>query len=133
MKQPKVRAGVLVAVIVVLFAILYLYGNNSNGLEGFAGAGAAGNELVIVKAEWCGHCKRAMPEFERLAAASPIRLQNGSSVTVRLLDEKKDKAVVDTMGVKGFPTILYMKDGQRMEYSGERTFDGVMGFLESSN
>ena len=115
------------AVIAVLLIILYLYGQPAQ--EGFTGAG---KELVIVKAEWCGHCKRAAPEFERLAAASPIRLQDGSSVTVKLLDEKKDKAVVDTMGVKGFPTIIYMKDGQRLEYDGARTFDGVMGFLESA-
>lgn len=111
----------------VLLIALRLYGRK---LEGFAGA--AGKELVIVKAEWCGHCQKAMPEFKKLVAASPIKLADGSSVTVRMLDEKKDKAVVDTMGVKGFPTILYIKDGQRIEYSGSRTADGVMGFLQSA-
>ena len=128
----KVRAASLLVIALVLLVALKLYGRKMS--EGFATAGAAGSEkqLVIVKAEWCGHCKKAMPEFKKMVAASPIKLADGSSVTVRLLDEKKDKAEVDTMGVKGFPTILYMKNGQRMEYSGSRTMDGVMGFLQAN-
>jgi hypothetical protein len=33
--------------------------------------------------------------------------------------------------VRGFPTILYVSNGQKTEYSGPRTYDGVMGFLQS--
>ena len=91
-------------------------------------------ELVrlIVKAGWCGHCKSAMPEFQRLVAATPVTLKDGSSVTIRMLDEGADKAEVQTLQVKGFPTILYRgPSGDRMEYSGPRTYDGIMGFLKN--
>ena len=99
-------------------------------LDGFQGASSS--ELLIVKAGWCGHCKTAMPEFQKLVAATPVTLKDGSSVTVRMLDEGSDKAEIQTLQVKGFPTILYRgPSGDRMEYSGPRTYDGVMGFLKN--
>jgi thiol-disulfide isomerase/thioredoxin len=98
-------------------------------LDGFQGSPS---ELLIVKAGWCGHCKTAMPEFQKLVAATPVTLKDGSSVTIRMLDEGADKAEVQTLQVKGFPTILYRgPSGDRMEYSGPRTYDGVMGFLKN--
>ena len=99
-------------------------------LDGFQGASSS--ELLIVKAGWCGHCKTAMPEFQKLVAATPVTLKDGSSVTIRILDEGVDKAEVQALKVKGFPTILYRgPSGDRMEYSGPRTYDGVMGFLKN--
>ena len=121
----KIRASTLLIIALVLVVVLKLSGGSS--YEGFS----SGKELVIVKAEWCGHCKKAMPEFQKLVAASPLKLADGSSVTVKLYDEKADKAIVDTMGVKGFPTILLMDGSNRIEYGGERTYTGVMGFLNA--
>jgi protein disulfide-isomerase A1 len=114
----------------LLIAILILRGYARASREGFQSGG--GNELVIVKAAWCGHCKRALPEFEKLVAASPMKLKDGSSVTIRMLDEKENKSEVEPLNVRGFPTILFFKDGTRLEYEGERTYDGVMSFLESA-
>jgi thiol-disulfide isomerase/thioredoxin len=119
---------ILLGVTLLLLVFLRLYGRQTLGFEGFKG----GKEVVIVKAEWCGHCKKAKPEFDRLVGASPIRLNDGSEVVVRMLDEGKDKSEVQGLGVRGFPTILYVSNGQKTEYSGPRTYDGVMGFLQSA-
>ena len=116
----------------LLIAILVLRSYLRASREGFQSGGAGGNELVIVKAEWCGHCKRALPEFEKLVSASPMKLKDGSSVTIRMLDEKANKSEVEPLNVRGFPTILLFKDGTRLEYEGERTYNGVMSFLESA-
>jgi len=116
----------------LLIAILVLRAYARASREGFQSGGAGGKELVIVKAAWCGHCKRALPEFERLVAASPMKLKDGSSVTIRMLDEKENKSEVEPLNVRGFPTILFFKDGTRLEYEGERTYNGVMSFLESA-
>lgn len=118
---------VLMGVTLLLLVFLRLYGRKTLGFEGFK----SNKEVMIVKAEWCGHCKKAKPDFERLVSASPIRLSDGSEVTVRMLDEGKDKSEVQGLGVRGFPTILYVSNGQKTEYSGPRTYDGVMGFLQS--
>jgi thiol-disulfide isomerase/thioredoxin len=119
---------ILLGVTLLLLVFLRLYGRRTLGFEGFKG----NKEVLIVKAEWCGHCKKAKPEFERLVGASPIRLNDGSEVVVRMLDEGKDKSEVQGLGVRGFPTILYVSNGQKTEYSGPRTYDGVMGFLQSA-
>jgi len=114
-------------------AVLILVSTSRTMFRRFDGfQGSQGSELLIVKAGWCGHCKTAAPEFQRLVAATPVTLKDGSSVTIRMLDEGTDKAEVQGLQVKGFPTILYRgPSGDRMEYSGPRTYDGVMGFLQS--
>lgn len=89
-------------------------------------------KVVIAKADWCGHCRKAAPEFEKLRQASPIRLANGSQATVEIVDADQNKAEVSALGVKGFPTIMVMKGGEKLEYPGERTYDAVIGFLNQN-
>jgi hypothetical protein len=74
-----------------------------------------------------------MPEFKRLVESSPIKLQNGQTVNVRMLDDGTDKAEINTLGVKGYPSIIYKTaDGQQKEYTGERTYSGVISFVNSA-
>ena len=121
----------MIALGVALLALV-LISMSGTVLRRFDGFQGSSSELLIVKAGWCGHCKTAMPEFQKLVAATPVTLKDGSSVTVRMLDVGADKAEVQTLQVKGFPTILYRgPSGDRMEYSGPRTYDGVMGFLKN--
>jgi len=121
---------ILLGVLALMLVIIRLYGRSVLGFrnrEGFA----SGAELLIVKATWCGHCTKAKGDFDKLAQASPVKLSDGSEVTVRILDEAADKSEVASLGVKGYPTILYLpSSGNRQEYSGPRTYDGVMSFLQ---
>ena len=121
---------IVLGVLALMLVIIRLYGRSILGFttrrEGFA----SGAELLIVKAEWCGHCKKAKPHFEKLVKASPVKMQDGSEVTIRMLDSDADKAEVNALNVKGFPTILYRSGSTSQEYPGERTYDGVMGFLQ---
>ena len=123
------RLLIVVGVLIVLLLVL----RNVRSSEGFqASSGKVKGELVIAKAEWCGHCKTAMPEFKKLVQASPIRLPDGSTVTVKMLDEKVDRGEVTQLGVKGFPSILYTPTGSSaIDYNGSRTYDGVMSFLQN--
>jgi len=116
---------VILMILFVLLVLLYVYRQSVSGLEGFADA----KSLVICKAEWCGHCKKAAPEFEKLRAASPLSLNNGSAVTVRILDADEDKAEVAKYNIKGFPSILLVDGNNTQEYPGERTMEGIMAFL----
>jgi thiol-disulfide isomerase/thioredoxin len=110
--------------LVVLLVLLKL--TDSHRSEGFANPSTS---VVICKADWCGHCKTAAPEFDKLLAASPITLKNGTKATVSILDADKDKAEVSKLGIKGYPTILIMNGGTKTEYPGPRTHDGVLEFL----
>lgn len=113
-------------ILIVLLAVLVLFRYKIN--EGFQSA-KEGPSVVICKAEWCGHCRHAAPEFEKLKSASPITLDNGSKATVTILDGDKDKEEVKKYNVRGYPTIIVVQDGKQMEYPGERTYDGVLAYL----
>ena len=94
--------------------------------EGFVGSGKS---VVVCKADWCGHCKQAAPEFEKLMAASPMTLKDGTKVTVKVLDADKNKDEIKQYNIRGYPTILIGDGANMTEYPGSRTYDGLVEFL----
>lgn len=114
------RGVIFIVLIVILIFIRY------QTSEGFQGAGPM---VVIAKAEWCGHCKTAAPEFKKMADASPMTLSNGTQATVKILDADHDKEELKQYNVRGYPSILIVNGSDIKEYPGERTQSGVMDFL----
>jgi len=92
--------------------------------EGFANSGA---EFVMFHAPWCGHCKRTMPEFEKLMA------NNDSNVKISAIDCEENKDVAKEHDIKGFPTIRFYPQGMAgkdyQEYSGGRTHGDFVKYL----
>jgi thiol-disulfide isomerase/thioredoxin len=124
--RMKVRPVVVIGLLFVALVALRLFLNRSS--EGFEGSN---KQVVICKADWCGHCKKAAPEFQKLVGASPITLKDGSSATVKILDADQDKSEISKYKVRGYPTILVVNGSQTTEYPGERTSSGVINFLNS--
>jgi thiol-disulfide isomerase/thioredoxin len=116
----------ILAGLLIILVIIKIQTNQYT--EGFE---SGSKSLVICKADWCGHCKKAAPEFNKLVSASPISLNDGSNVVVKMLDADQDKSELSNYKVRGYPTILIMDGSQVTEYPGERTHDGVMNFLNS--
>jgi thiol-disulfide isomerase/thioredoxin len=119
----------VVLVILALFLVLLRFTRYGQGFanEGFQSA----KEVVICKAEWCGHCKQAAPEFKKLVDASPITLQNGSVANITMLDADADKDKLAAYKVRGYPTILVNNGADPIEYPGERSYTGVVEYLNS--
>jgi thiol-disulfide isomerase/thioredoxin len=114
----------LLSILLIILILLRFYKDGS--LEGFEGATKS---VIICKADWCGHCKKAAPEFQKLLSASPITLKDGSKATVKILDADKDKAELAQYNVKGYPSVLVVSGGQTTEYPGPRTSSGIIDFL----
>ena len=114
-------------VILALVLILISLRPTSDGFEG------EDMTIMIFKAEWCGHCKTAAPEFAKLLAASPISLSENKKAVVRMLDADHDKEAMAPYKdrVKGFPTILIQKGSELIEYPGERKSDDVIAFVKA--
>jgi protein disulfide-isomerase A6 len=117
----------ILAILLILLVLLRFFHNRR--LEGFEGKSRS---VVICKAEWCGHCKKAAPEFNKLLSASPITLNDGTKATVKILDADKDKSELSQYKVKGYPTVLVVDGGQTTEYPGPRTASGIIDFLNSN-
>ena len=57
------------------------------------------DSVVVVYADWCGHCKSAKPEFNKAAKMS-------SKVVLLNSDTPEGKTYMKEHNVKGFPTIM---------------------------
>jgi protein disulfide-isomerase A6 len=120
----------VLSILIILFILLVLLSvYNSRATEGFSNASKS---VVICKADWCGHCKNAAPEFNKLLTASPITLKDGSKATVKILDADKDKSELSQYKVKGFPTVLIVDGDVTTEYPGKRTANDITEFLNSN-
>ena len=116
------------AILAVFLVFLRFHVGEGFGVNGFSSEGFEEPiSVVICKAEWCGHCKKAAPEFKRLVDASPIQLQNGKQAVVSMIDADADKDKLSMYKVRGFPTILIGNDMK--EYPGDRTYNGVVEYL----
>ena len=92
--------------------------------EGFANSGA---EFVMFHAPWCGHCKRTMPEFQKLMD------KYDGDVKINAIDCEENKDVAKEHDIKGFPTIRFYPQGMAgqdyQEYSGGRTHGDFVKYL----
>lgn len=85
------------------------------------------NVLLEAYAPWCGHCKQLEPIYKELA----IKVAGIPNLVIAKIDATANEH--QTLNIKGFPTIRFYKKGmksQPIDYSGERTLEGFVEFLE---
>jgi len=96
------------------------YARDANALR------AASPSLVFVNVAWCGYCKEARPLLDKVAQAL------GWSVPVYSLDADKNPALAKELGVRSYPTILFVNNNGIKKFEGDRTFDAIIGFVCSN-
>ena len=79
--------------------------------------------LLFVKTDWCPYCRDAKPLIDKVAAAL------GSTVQVVAIDGDKSKRLVQQLGVSTYPTLIAVNSKGIKRFSGERTFDQIIGFV----
>jgi thiol-disulfide isomerase/thioredoxin len=83
--------------------------------------------FIMYYADWCGHCKRTKPEFEKLGD----KYKNIKIVAINAEDPQY-KDLVKSQGINGFPTIRLYPSGMKNkhdEYSGSRTYEDFTSYL----
>lgn len=66
--------------------------------------------MVIIKADWCGHCRRTLPELEKVSNLT------GQAFPIYKIDADKNKNLVSSMGVSGYPTIFFIERTGKISY-----------------
>lgn len=78
--------------------------------------------IIVFAAEFCGHCKRFGPVYEK---TSDIL---GNSFPFFFLDCEKYGDLASQFGVNGYPTVMYIDSSGKLykNYTGERTVDALL-------
>ncbi|KAL3040994.1 hypothetical protein OYC64_011883 [Pagothenia borchgrevinki] len=89
---------------------------NNNNFDTFM----EGKDTVLVEfyAPWCGHCKQFASEYEKIAQALK---ENDPPIHVAKVDATVANEIATKFEVSGYPTFKIMKNGEAVDYDGERT------------
>jgi len=86
---------------------------------------STGNWLVEFYAPWCGHCKHLAPVWAELAT------KVGDDINVAKVDCTVEKQLMSRFGIRGFPTIKYIRDEKVYEYRGPRDLNAFISFANT--
>ena len=121
----------VIVYILIFIAFRFLLDALLNSLSGLrimkeGMANKEGKKFILFHWEKCGHCKKMMPEWNKFESS-----YNGS-VNVGKVEKDEDPALIEKMGVKGYPTIMMLDENNNKiaDYSGERTASAFMEFVK---
>ncbi|KAL3998535.1 Thioredoxin family protein [Acanthocheilonema viteae] len=81
--------------------------------------------FVDFYAPWCAHCKRLTPVWEHVGHALADRQ---SLVRVAKLDCTRYTNTASALNIRGYPTIIFFRNGKEMVYEGERKKESIIDF-----
>ena len=87
--------------------------------------GSYQKELILFKADWCGHCKRFLPIWDKISKDSNL------NVNFTTFDSDKHKKEIQNYNIEGFPTIIYKVNDKIIEYAGDRDEKSIRDFINS--
>merc|ERR1712093_269903 len=90
------------------------------------------NDFVFVEfyAPWCGHCKRLAPDYETLA--TELKGEESPAVVAKV-DATEATAVASQYGVRGYPTLIFFRNGNQIKYEGDRSVAAMKTFINKKS
>ena len=106
-------------------------GNGNKPGNGGGNGGAKKAQVTMVRAEWCGFCKKAMPEWEKLKSEIHDKVVNGYHIVLRDLEQKRDESEIKEKypDVTGFPTYVV----ETTDSSGKLVKSGTFNSIEKDD
>ena len=85
-------------------------------------------EFLLVKfyAPWCGASKMLGVQYNEAAA---ILTKQDPPVMVAKVDGSVHKDLSDAMGVTQFPTVFFFKNGEKIDFTGQRDKKGIVDWV----
>ena len=67
----------------------------------------SGIALLDFYADWCGPCKAIAPTLEKFASENP-------GITVGKVNVDESESTAEEFGIKGIPTLVFLRDGREV-------------------
>ncbi len=80
-------------------------------------------DIMLFKADWCGHCKNFKPTWDAVSSAYKNKY---NFITY---DADKQREVFEKYKVDGFPTVLVKQGDNIIPFDGERSFEDLSNFV----
>ena len=82
-------------------------------------------ELMLFKAEWCGHCKSFLPVWNTLEH------KYKNKYTFTLYDSEKDTEVFKKWDINSYPTLIINNKGKILDYTGPRDMETMEELMKA--
>ena len=144
--KPLETKHIVMIGLAILFVagLIYLFMNRGKSLEAFhanrenvpqSEAANKSSTIMLFYADWCPHCVKAKPEWDKVKAKYDGKTINGYIVHFTEYNCTKESAETDVMldkyKVEGYPTIKLVKDNQVIDYDAKPTEDTLTQFLNT--
>ena len=85
-------------------------------------------QIVAFLANWCGFCEKFKPEWQKFKNMAKSNLINGVVATA---SDKSMGSLKCNNQINGFPTIRIFKNGEHIDYDGERDSKHLTDYLKN--
>jgi len=85
-------------------------------------------KILNFSVDWCGYSRRFKPEWDKFV--ENLQMKN---VETNYIDGDKNTELLNEYKIEGYPTVLFIIDGNPEIYKGERTKEGLESVLNKLN
>lgn len=88
------------------------------------------SQLYFFYADWCPHCKRAKPEWEKIVKNYDNKdFGKYKLKTIEVDCSEGDNPLIQQYGIDGYPTIIMVNNNKRINYDAKIMYDNLDKFI----
>lgn len=83
-------------------------------------------KITLFHADWCIHCKNFLPEWNKIMEFSK---KYPNLLIAKEYEQTKNPEIMEQEKISGYPTIIIESDGKKEKYTGDRTKEKILEFM----